>query len=74
MQKNSYGLESDNYKNQLKKINIMDEYKQKKQDLLKELWYKRNPCHDKDTDGVDRFWGTVICVFDDLNNALTKKD
>lgn len=36
--------------------------KQKEQ-ILKDLWYRRNPCHDRDQNDVDRFWGTVLCVF-----------
>lgn len=44
--------------------------KQKEQ-LLKDLWYSRNPCHDKGQEGNDRFWGTVLCVFNDYQKALT---
>lgn len=49
----------------------MEKTEEQKQQILKDLWYKRNPAHDKDSAGVDRFWGTVICVFNDYNKALT---
>ncbi len=39
--------------------------------LLEKLWYSRNPCHDRDAMGNDRFWETVMCVFEDYNKALT---
>lgn len=42
-----------------------------KQELLKHLWYKRNPSHDLDSDGVDRFWGTALMVFEEYQEALT---
>lgn len=41
-----------------------------KEQLLQDLWYKRNPCHDNDQEGNDRFWGTVLCVFSDYQKAL----
>ena len=40
--------------------------------LLEKLWYSRNPCHDIDAMGNDRFWETVMFVFEDYNNALTR--
>ena len=49
----------------------MKKTEKQKQELIKELWYNRNPCHEKDQSGVDRFWGTVLCVLDDYNKALT---
>ena len=49
----------------------MEKTEEQKQQILKDLWYKRNPAHDKDSAGVDRFWGTVLCVLDDYNKALT---
>jgi len=49
----------------------MERTEEQKQKLLKDLWYKRNPSHDKDQNGVDRFWGTVLCVFNDYQKALT---
>lgn len=49
----------------------MEKTDKQKQQILKDLWYKRNPCHDKDQNGVDRFWGTVLCVFEDYRKALT---
>ena len=49
----------------------MEKTEEQKQQILKDLWYKRNPCHDKDQNGVDRFWGTVLCVLEDYNKALT---
>lgn len=29
---------------------------------FKEFWIKRNPCHENDQGGVDRFWGTAEMV------------
>ena len=52
----------------------MKKTEKQKEQILKDLWYKRNPCHDKDQNGVDRFWGTVLCVFEDYNKALTIPD
>jgi len=52
----------------------MKKTEEQKQQILKEQWYKRNPCHDKDQNGVDRFWGTVLCVLEDYNKALTLPD
>ena len=49
----------------------MGKTEKQKEQILKDLWYKRNPCHDKDQNGVDRFWGTVLCVFNDYQKALT---
>ena len=49
----------------------MKKTEKQKQELIKELWYNRNPCHENDQSGVDRFWGTVLCVLDDYNKALT---
>ena len=49
----------------------MEKTEEQKQQILKEQWYNRNPCHDKDQNGVDRFWGTVLCVLEDYNKALT---
>ena len=49
----------------------MEKTEEQKQQILKDLWYKRNPAHDKDSAGVDRFWGTVLCVLEDYNKALT---
>jgi len=41
--------------------------------LLKELWYKRNPCHELNADTEnDMYWGTVICVINDLIENLSK--
>jgi hypothetical protein len=48
----------------------MERTDKQKEQLLKDLWHKRNPCHDNDQEGNDRFWGTVLCVFDDYNLAL----
>jgi hypothetical protein len=56
------------------KVRKMKRTKEQKERLLKELWNKRNPCHDKDQNGVDRFWGTVLCVFEDYKVALTLPD
>jgi hypothetical protein len=49
----------------------MEKTEEQKQQILKELWYNRNPCHDNDQEGNDRFWGTVLCVFEDYKLALT---
>lgn len=40
--------------------------------LLEDLWYQRNPCHDYDQQGKDRFWGTVMCVFNEYAKALAE--
>jgi hypothetical protein len=52
----------------------MERTDKQKEQLLKDLWYKRNPCHDNDQEGNDRFWGTALCVFNDYNLALTLPD
>jgi len=52
----------------------MKRTEEQKQKLLKDLWYKRNPSHDRDSNGVDRFWGTVLCVLEDYKVALTLPD
>jgi hypothetical protein len=52
----------------------MERTEEQKQKLLKDLWYKRNPSHDRDSNGVDRFWGTVLCVLEDYKVALTLPD
>jgi len=39
--------------------------------LLEEFWHNRNPCHENDQEGNDRFWETVLCVFNDYEKALT---
>tara|TARA_R110000851_G_scaffold223851_2_gene376688 strand:- start:342 stop:599 length:258 start_codon:yes stop_codon:yes gene_type:complete len=52
----------------------MERTDEQKEQLLKDLWYKRNPCHDNDQEGNDRFWGTALCVFADYNLALTLPD
>ena len=49
----------------------MERTEEQKEQLLQDLWYKRNPSHDKDNNGVDRFWGTALCVFEDYKLALT---
>jgi len=37
---------------------------------LKIFWNKRNPQHDLNADSKeDMFWGTVVCVFNDLNKS-----
>ena len=52
----------------------MERTEEQKQKLLKDLWDKRNPSHDRDGNGVDRFWGTALCVFEDYKLALTLPD
>ena len=52
----------------------MERTDKQKEQLLKDLWYSRNPCHDKDQEGNDRFWGTALCVFNDYQKALTLPD
>jgi len=49
----------------------MEKTELEKQELLKELWYRRNPCHDRDSNGVDRFWRTALLVFEEYQKALT---
>ena len=42
--------------------------------VLERLWYERNPCHDLNSNtGEDMFWSTVLCVFDDLIEEISKK-
>lgn len=48
----------------------MERTDKQKEQLLQDLWYKRNPCHDNDQEGNYRFWGTVLCVFSDYQKAL----
>lgn len=39
------------------------------EELFKELWYKRNPCHDINTNTQkDMFYETAFCVFIDFIN------
>jgi hypothetical protein len=52
----------------------MERTEEQKQKLLQNLWDKRNPSHDRDSNGVDRFWGTALCVFEDYKIALTLPD
>lgn len=40
--------------------------------LLKTLWYERNPVHDFDENGEDRFWRTLLCVFNDYQESINK--
>jgi len=53
-----------------KYVKNMEKTHKQKEQLLEDLWYKRNPCHDNDQEGNDRFWGTVLCVFNDYQKAL----
>ena len=39
-------------------------------EILKEKWYERNPVHDLDKKGKDRFWVTLQMVFKDYYNKL----
>ena len=51
----------------------MDDTKRIEQ--LKEFWTIRNPQHEDNTNsGKDMFWGTVLCIFDDMNEALNLPD
>jgi len=37
---------------------------------LKEFWTNRNPSHENNANtGEDMFWGTVLCIFEDMNRA-----
>ncbi len=46
------------------------EYNEK---LLIELWYKRNPSHEANSDsGEDMFWKTAFMVFEDYLNEINK--
>lgn len=43
---------------------------EQKVELLKKLWYERNPSHEANLDtGEDMFWQTVLCVYDDYSAA-----
>jgi len=43
----------------------------KTEDMLEKLWYERFPSHELNSDtGKDMFWGTVICVMNDLIEKL----
>lgn len=46
------------------------EVKKTREEILQELWEKRNPAHEENQGtGKDMFWETVLCVFDDLRKA-----
>lgn len=49
----------------------MKKTESEKQELLKHFWSKRNPSHDFDNNGVDRFWGTALMVIEEYQEALT---
>jgi len=43
--------------------------------LLIELWYKRNPCHELNSNsGEDMFWKTAFMVFEDYVRAVSRND
>ena len=43
--------------------------------LLKELWYKRNPCHElNSSSGEDMFWKTAFMVFEDYVKEVSRND
>lgn len=43
--------------------------------LLIDLWYKRNPCHELNSDsGEDMFWKTAFMVFEDYVREISHND
>ena len=43
--------------------------------LLIELWYKRNPCHELNSNsGEDMFWRTAFMVFEDYVGEVSRND
>ena len=43
--------------------------------LLIELWYKRNPCHELNTNsGKDMFWKTAFMVFEDYVREVSRNE
>lgn len=43
--------------------------------LLIDLWYKRNPCHELNSDsGEDMFWKTAFMVFEDYVREVSRND
>ena len=43
--------------------------------LLIELWYKRNPCHEHNSNsGEDMFWRTAFMVFEDYVREVSRND
>ena len=49
----------------------MSDLNRKKQiEQLVKFWYDRNPVHELNADsGEDMFWGTVLAVFNDMQQA-----
>lgn len=43
--------------------------------LLIDLWYKRNPCHEINSNsGEDMFWKTTFMVFEDYVREVSRND
>lgn len=43
--------------------------------LLIDLWYKRNPCHELNSNsGEDIFWKTAFMVFEDYVREVSRND
>ena len=43
--------------------------------LLIDLWYKRNPCHELNSNsGEDMFWKTAFMVFEDYLREVSRND
>ena len=43
--------------------------------LLIDLWYKRNPCHELNSNsGEDMFWRTAFMVFEDYVREVSRND
>ena len=42
-------------------------------EFLKKLWDHRNPAHEFDSEGNDRFWETVQMVFEEYQDDLPVK-
>lgn len=43
--------------------------------LLIDLWYKRNPCHELNSNsGEDMFWKTAFMVFEDYVREVSRND
>ena len=42
--------------------------------LIKDLWYKRNPCHEVNPNGEDMFFKSSFMVFEDYVREVSRND
>lgn len=72
MSKENTSKETDN--SALRKTNVSGSLPYNER-LLIELWYKRNPCHEFNTNsGEDMFWKTAFMVFEDYIREVSSND